>query len=128
MNPTHCDKCRGELPKHEPGYCGGSGYAVTRSGTVLCYPCSNELEREQMAGAQSYVAYLSSDGKTLTTWPGGELARVVATSASRTGFYGSSITYVRAVAPDGSVWYGKGAGRGMILTIRRVKSSRPIAA
>ncbi len=71
--------------------------------------------------AHFYVCYLSSDGKTLTTWTGDELARVTRETSSRTGWQRSSMTHIRAVAPDGSQWHGKGAGRGMCLKIHRVK-------
>ena len=73
--------------------------------------------------AERYVCYLSGDGKQLTTWTGDELATVTRETTSRTGFHGSTLTHIRAIAPDGSTWYGKGAGRGMCIMIRRAKAA-----
>lgn len=72
-----------------------------------------------------YVAYVSGDGKYLTTWMGDELAKVTrATASKRRGFYGVpvSLFHVRAVDARGRHWSGTGAGRNMFIRIRRVKS------
>lgn len=92
-----------------------------RAGGRACYSCTDECQRRDMALADVFLCYLASDGRTMTTWTGGQLARVTSETTSRTGWYRSRITHVRAVAPDGSVWYGKGAGRGMFIRIHRAK-------
>lgn len=120
-----CAKCRAEFV---PSGC-GTGYAVTSSGTHLCYACADEMQREEMRERTSYCAYLSGDGSSLTTWSGGQLARVVSEHKdSGTGFRGTRLTHIRAVTPDGSVWYGKGAGRNMIISIHRSKQTSRTAA
>lgn len=73
---------------------------------------------------RKYVAYVSSDGKYLTTWVGDELARIThSTTSHRRGFYGVSfsVLHVRAVDSRGRWWSGTGAGRNMFIRIRRVK-------
>ena len=69
-----------------------------------------------------YYCYLSSDGKTVTGWKGNELGKVVYRNNAQTGFHRSSITYVRVVDAHGGKWHGKGAGRGMCITLRASKA------
>ena len=74
--------------------------------------------------APAYTAYVSGDGKYLTTWMGDELARIVRSSESkRRGFGGMTFTvlHVRAVDVKGRHWSGTGAGRNMSIRVRRVK-------
>lgn len=71
-----------------------------------------------------YVAYVSGDGKYLTTWMGDELARITRSSTSRRRGFSSmpfSVLHVRAVDIRGRHWSGTGAGRNMVIRIRRVK-------
>lgn len=109
-----------------PGVKPGTGYACTRDGVTLCYSCSDEHERQAMREAAgtpgaAFLAYVSTDGKSLTTWPGGILARVTGHTVSRTGWNRSQIHRWWAVSPDGAHWYGSNAGEGMCIGIRRVK-------
>jgi hypothetical protein len=96
-----------------------TGVAETPSGFRMCYPCSERWERSAMANANEYFGYISSDGKHLTTWTGGKLARVVTETNSRTGFHRSEIHNYRFVDDAGVRWYGKNAGRGMSIRVRR---------
>lgn len=73
---------------------------------------------------RKYVAYVSGDGKYLTTWMGDELAKITRSSESkRRGFGGMpfSVLHVRAVDAKGRHWSGTGSGRNMFIRIRRVK-------
>lgn len=119
-----CADCGKAIPKTPTGHVGGTGYALfgeTRE--IVCYPCANTREREAMKAADVYGVYVSSDGQSLTTWTGGVLAFVTRETRIRgAGFHRSDIWTYRAKAPDGSQWYGRGAGRGMCLTIRRSKA------
>lgn len=114
----------GHNPSPPEGGTGAAGYARTTTGRTVCYPCATEHEREQMRAAalagQPFAAYLSSDGREITTWTGGTLARVISERASGQGF-GTKITHIRAIDPHGRRWHGKGSGRGMFLTIRPTK-------
>lgn len=109
-----CEDCSSEIPP--------VNHARTAAGKQICLQCADAREREALKSASVYGAYVSGDGKSLTTWPGGILASVTRETRHRgAGFYRSDIWSYRAKAPDGSRWYGRGAGRGMFLTIRRVK-------
>lgn len=112
----------------------------------VCIPCAERRERAAFAKARRYFGYLSSDGARVTCFPGGELARVVRETTGRNGgafgsghwgtcartharkWFGATTTYVRAVAPDGSEWAGRGPGRGMFLRLRRIGKKLPAPA
>jgi hypothetical protein len=120
MSNYACARCGATFPELA-GNGVTTGYATLRdSGERICYACADAQQRADMLTADKYGVYLSSDGKTLTTWTGGELARVTSETTSRTGFHGTKLTHIRAVGA-GAKWYGKGAGRGMCLTIHRAK-------
>lgn len=102
-----------------PGPSGGaSGYAVDVDGRTMCYGCSDSQAAATMNAAHDagvpFTAYVSGDGRTITTWPGGVLARITLAAASRDGRF---VSY-RATDADGRRWYGRGAGRGMVITLR----------
>lgn len=120
--PPTCADCGKDFPVLPKNHIGGTGYAILPNGAHVCYSCADARQREDLKTADKFGAYLSGDGKRITTWTGGELARVVGEGQSQTGWHGSNITYVNAVAPDGSLWYGKGGGRGMCIVIRRRKA------
>jgi hypothetical protein len=72
--------------------------------------------------ANTWSMYLASDGRTLTTWPGDKLATVTSETVREVGFgYRPSRTYLRAIAIDGSHWYGTSPGRGMYARMRRAR-------
>ena len=71
--------------------------------------------------SKPFGAYLSEDGKHITGWKGNIRATVTQRSTSRTGWYGSRITHIQAVDQFGGLWYGKGAGSGMYITLRPMK-------
>lgn len=109
------------------GGTGAAGYARTVTGRTVCYRCADEHEREAMRAAalagEPFAAYLDSDGRTITTWTGGTLARVT-DEVVRLAFGGrAEVTHIRANDPHGRHWYGKGSGRGMFIVIRPNKES-----
>jgi len=68
-------------------------------------------------------AYLSSDGKKITTWTGDELGVIVSQKTARVGFPEMNgrrpVRYfvtVRGI--DGRVWCGTGPGPGMYVRLR----------
>lgn len=69
-----------------------------------------------------YFAYLSDDGKRLTTFMGDELATVTQSSVAHgCNFGGGDRTYFRAVDSQGRHWYGSSPGRNMYARMRRAK-------
>lgn len=131
------------------GYCGpsqgksgGTGYAVLthmgffgypkkllRPDNTICYDCATELARSEVAVEDSIGAYLSSDGRHVTTWTGGELMHVRASSYRSSEQFTPSggrhtVTTFRAVDADGHEWFGRGAGRGMYARLRITAASK----
>ena len=100
-----------------------TGYATSRStGQTLCYPCANEAQRADMISAQSFMAYLSSDGSTVTSWSGGKLGTVLRETVRKgVGFSPDGRTYLRVIDCRGKQWHGNGPGRGMYVRLRASK-------
>lgn len=96
-----------------------------RTGHTMCYPCANQHEAGAMSQAERYTAYLSGDGKRITTWTGGTLATVVSYGISSPlctpsgGEYRRE--YVRAKTPDGTLWYGTKSDQVGAINLRRLK-------
>ncbi len=116
---TMCADCGAECV---PSDC-TTGYAViVADGRKVCFVCADAIDRAEMASASEHVVYLSGDGSRLTTWTGGELARVTIRRKTLAGF-GRGQTYIRATDARGAEWYGRGAGEGMAMRVRRAKSA-----
>ena len=98
-----------------------TGYATCVDGRRICYECAADSDRAHMIGTGRIVAYLSGDGRTVSTWPGVPLMRVTSETVARTASFGykTTRTYLRAVAPDGTRWHGTSPGRGMFCRMRR---------
>ena len=97
-----------------------TGIVTAPGGRTMCYPCADAEQRAEFAKADVFAAYISLDGKRITTWSGGELAKVVSLGRTGGGFGGTQ-HHVRAVAPDGLHWYGRNGGTGMYVNLRRAK-------
>ncbi len=117
--PTHCADCSAAIVP-PPGGTGAAGYARLPDGGAVCYPCADSRQRIEIATADRYSGYLSADGRTVTTWTGGALARVVSATRHRGGF-GGEWWSVAAGTSDGARWYGRGGGPGMFLNLRRCR-------
>lgn len=97
------------------------GYAVTPDGRKICPACADseqaaEMSRTPIGGR--FFAYLSSDGRNVTTWTGGVLGRVTRTTSN------DRQTFVRVVDASGGHWAGIGPSEsGTYVSLRRVKGS-----
>lgn len=99
----------------------GTGVAHFR-GNTYCYPCAEEREREEIATARRYTAYVSADHKRLTTWTGAELAeitRYVVRDQVAPGGQRYRMRYVWATTPDGHKWHGSGTDAHDVISVRR---------
>lgn len=108
----------------EPRHSLTTGYGIDPdTGERSCFGCCNEAERVAFFASDTYVAYVDSAGN-LITWPGGSLAAGLRYmhSLSRNGWHGSEIHSWRFRADDGSEWYGRNSGPGMVIRVRRAKS------
>lgn len=107
----------------------GTGRAIDPdTGTTICYPCSDELERAAMTRASTFVAYVSADGSALTTWPGGHLATIDRADTGQPGRLsytpsgGTWTPYVwHATDADGVRWVGVNGGLGLVIHMRRLQ-------
>jgi hypothetical protein len=68
------------------------------------------------AGALPPTLYVSSDGRTLTTWPGNVVAPLEIRGTAR-GFNGVKLYCYRAVI-EGRAYHGRGLGPCMYLNLR----------
>jgi hypothetical protein len=100
----------------------GTGRAIDpHTDTTSCYPCSDEHERDAMTRANTFVAYVSTHGDALTTWPGGHLATIDPADTRQTGRRtctpsgGIWTRYVwHATDVDGGRWTGVNGGPGLV--------------
>ena len=118
-----CHDCQKEIPT--PEGC-GTGYAVHEWGQLICYDCSDKRQREEMRDrSRPFTAYVSSDGKDVTTWTGGKLGSVVSRrrcELTRQSFTHSRKEYSSFRVRDihGAEWYGRGSP-GICINLRPCK-------
>lgn len=98
-----------------------SGYAtLPDSGRKVCPDCADDMHRAQLAALKPggrFYGYLSSDGRRVTSWTGGELARVTRVTGN------ARQTFIRAVA-NGVHYAGVGpAESGTYVALRLVRAS-----
>lgn len=108
----------------------GTGRVIDpHTDATSCYPCSDEHERDAMTRANAFVAYVSTDGDALTTWPGGHLATIDPADTRQTGrrtYTPSGGTWTRhvwhATDVDGGRWTGVNGGPGLIIRVHRLRA------
>lgn len=95
----------------------------------ICYTCADEISRRAMAERPPvFVAYLSSDLRTVRTWSGGLLGNVVRSSAIPNpaafgGWRRNTQIAVTVIDTAGGRWHGRGAGANMAIRLHPSKSS-----
>lgn len=123
---TLCADCGTEC-KPSPGGL-GTGYAIFRDGARVCYACADKRQLADIEASQigdKFPAYVSSDGRKITSWTGGELMRVIHWGDKHPWTLRSSWGaryYLRAVDAKGRVWSGTGAD-GMYANLRLTKAT-----
>ena len=117
-----CSSCWHQKPVQ---FSGGTGYGQDKAGLLHCYECCTKQDREAMRDqSKPFYCYLSSDGKRVTSWPGGELGAVHSLGFSRSGWNGSEIARFHVRDVWGQWWSGRGAGRGIACTLRKMKTPK----
>jgi hypothetical protein len=124
MDDRTCAACGVTYPR--PPYTGAAGYALLdpdagRGTGRVCYSCADSIALEDAERLEAFTLYLSGDGRTLTTWTGGPIARVTGSSETAAGFCGRRI-YFRARTRTGRKLHGSTPGRGMFARVRAAKS------
>lgn len=112
---------------HEPTQTDGVGTGIAQdseTGREMCYPCADTDQREKLKTADAFTGYVSEAKRVITTWPGGELAKVTSLATGRVQYTPSGGRYrmrtVEAVTPDGVRWKGRGSDGMDAITMRRI--------
>lgn len=120
-----CHDCGEVYPTGNPGC--GSGYAVCDDGKhLVCYTCADKRQVEGLKDrSKPFSAYVSGDGKRITTWTGGTLMTVTQSwpcQLIRASFTHSKSSYkcIRARDVHGALWYGRGSA-GVRINLRPCK-------
>ncbi len=123
---TNCSRCNAPFPTLQAGICGGAGYATLPNGRKICYPCADAIARDEIKPHdKQFYGYVSSDGKSITTWSGGKLGTVIASrpcKLTRQSFTHSPKSYrsIRMRDESGNDWSGRGSP-GIVIKMRPVK-------
>ncbi len=102
-----------------------TGTAHTHDGREICWACA---DREQVEGLRDRTkpagGYLSSDGKTVTTWTGGKLGTVTSSTtihlAKYSWIHGKTMQAIRVRDIHGGMWYGR-TSPGVCVNLRPLK-------
>ena len=78
-------------------------------------------KRELLDREKPYFCYLSLDGKTVTGWKGNVLGNVLRLTVG--GGFGGNLHHVLVRDIHGAMWRGRGAGKGMCITLRAIKGA-----
>lgn len=129
---TLCHECDGRRTLdcgHQPSphdVC-TTGTAHTSDGREICWECADHEHRESLKDRRPTGGYLSSDGKTVTTWSGGHLATVTWSRPCRltrvSWVHGKSYVSVNARDVHGNYWTGRGSP-GIAIRLRPMKAPR----
>lgn len=126
MSNTHCVQCASAFPKPHPEG-GASGYATRADGERICYTCADVAERAVMLQSDRFVAYVSSDGREITTWTGdslGSIVRATPVKLTRLSYtHGKYMHAYRVIDFEGAAWYGRGSP-GVAIKLTRVKGRK----
>jgi hypothetical protein len=120
----HCANCGAVCPPAPPQG-GASGYAITQDNRKICYSCSDNMQREELKDrSRPFFAYVSSDGKEITTWTGGKLMTVTISrpcQLTRQSFLHDRRAYrsIRARDIHGKNWAGRGSA-GIAIKMRAI--------
>jgi hypothetical protein len=117
INPVHqCHDCNTLCDSygiHKP-------WGRTHDGKVCCHDCCHKREEAEFLLSQRYTAYLSGDAKRITTWPGGQLARVMFVKRVRHNMAGY-VYRVWAKDSKGREWYSQCGIPGQVIRLRLLK-------
>lgn len=100
-----------------PGHC-GTGVALRADGRTCCYVCADMYQAAAIASAEPgdrTTAYVSSDGRSITSWSGGRLMGRV--TFGKVHPWSQEVRYLTAVDGLGRTWSGTGSA-GMLCSLR----------
>ena len=100
----------------------GTGYAISEKGERISYEEAYEIEVKWAQKEGKLFAYLSGDGKAITSWPGivfSENVKIIGRSVDN---FGGERIYLRFTW-NNEVWSGFAMGAGMYGRFKRTKLS-----
>lgn len=105
----------------------GPGYVTdNNTGRTMCYACDYALDLEFMRTQDVAFGWLSLDNETVTTWTGGKLGDVLPGLYWTKGTTPTGGQFQQAHFAmrdlDSHEWHGTGAGRNLLVRLRRVKT------
>jgi hypothetical protein len=113
----------------------GKAFTVERQGISFNYGYDSENRiysdegilvrtKRQIKDHKALInVYVSGDCKTVTSWKGEKLGRIVWSEVKRSGFAGR-LLHINVADEFGGFWYGKGSGPGMCITLRPSKGEK----
>lgn len=102
-----------------------TGTAHTADDREICWTCADAEQRADLLTERKYTAYANSEKMLLTTWTGGELARITSWSRSRHAWTSDGYIYhFWAKDAHGQRWYGTTPGNGMYARMIKAKEAR----
>lgn len=124
-----CAECGGVKPTGGHGC--GTGYARDSRNRLVCYSCADAQQRAELRDhSRPFCAYVSGDGRRVTTWTGGTLGLVTSSTpcrlTRRSWVHGASFASVRVRDVHGGLWFGRGSP-GVAISLRPCKARRVTA-
>ena len=119
-----CADCQVTIPPPLP-HATGTGYAVLPDEKNICYSCADSRQRNELLDrSRPFMAYVSGDGKRITSWTGGHLMKITESwqiPLTRVSFtHGKRIAHIHAVDVHGGHWTGRGSA-GIVIILRPCK-------
>lgn len=131
----------GHFPTPMASGSGGTGKAYGPDGASMCYACADDATRAEIADPATdrislYVSSSAPDNAyqtiltnwTVTTWPGAKMGTITESSSECVNYTPSGGRYsfysITVRMDDGSKWYGRAAGPGMFVNLKRKKVSK----
>jgi len=104
-----------------------TGTAHTQDGREICWTCADAEQVASLKDRKPTGGYLSSDGTTITTWTGGELARVTWSRSCKltrqSWTHGKDYRTINARDVHGNYWTGRGSP-GICINLRPIKAPK----
>jgi len=93
------------------------GYGTDKNGKTACYDCCLKQDLQYLKENGKLDCYVSSDGKSITTWPGLKIATITCSHVVDFGYCRNQLSF-DAIMPDGTRLKGRGPGNGMFCRVR----------
>lgn len=97
-------------------------YATGRNGEIYSDKGVDIVERRELLDrSKPFVCYVSSDDRHVSGWKGNILGTIVSRSRTARRWNYPAMVSIRVRDVHGGLWYGRGQGAGMCITLRPLK-------